>query len=69
MGRFISGAEHGPGLSCLPSASYYFSAFVSPKMGKMVPFGIHEASSLGGGGGGGGGGDERFVAPFYSVQY
>ena len=68
MGRFIRRSRAWAWAKLSAVGFILFFLLCVAKDGKMVPFGLHEASSLlsGAGRGGGNGG---FVAPFYSVQY
>ena len=69
MGRFISESRAWAWAKLSAVGFILFFRLCVAKDGKMVPFGLHEASSLLSGAGVGGGGNGGFVAPFYSVQY
>ena len=65
MGRFISRSRAWAWAKLSNVGFILFFRLCVAQDGKMVPFGLHEASSLLSGAGG----NEGFVAPFYSVQY
>ena len=71
MGRFMRRSRAWAWAKLSTVGFILFFRLCVAKDGKMVPFGLHEASSLlsGAAGRGGGSGDGGFVAPFYSVQY
>ena len=69
MGRFISRSRARAWAKLSTVGFILFFRLCVAKDGKMVPFGLHEASSLLSGAGEGGAGNGGFVAPFYSVQY